>query len=305
MEQYEEAFYKRLLGNMYVYHYTTIEALFSILEEYRNNGCSALPFRAYCIYKMNDLREMQLGYETVKRLLPQYENNHPNSMNLSAVYEDIEFEKKLVERSIQKTTGNKKEMIDVPFAISFSCKRDFLPMWSMYGDGKKGVCLKFRLSTLVNEMKGCLQLCFVYYKGERNNIIKDFLLPLLYDFDARKYSAGISLDEKINELCLLYECINPFVKSKDWSYESEFRIVFHEHYGPKLNEDFFESLSRTYNEPKLVDYITTPIAANSMEEIIIGPLANYKIVEHMLRNELKECLLNNITVSPSSIKINK
>lgn len=305
MEQYEEAFYKRLLGNMYVYHYTTIEALFSILEEYRNNGCSALPFRAYCIYKMNDLREMQLGYETVKRLLPQYENNHPNSMNLSAVYEDIEFEKKLVERSIQKTTGNKKEMIDVPFAISFSCKRDFLPMWSMYGDGKKGVCLKFRLSTLVNEMKGCLQLCFVYYKGERNNIIKDYLLPLLYDFDARKYSAGISLDEKINELCLLYECINPFVKSKDWSYESEFRIVFHEHYGPKLNEDFFESLSRTYNEPKLVDYITTPIAANSMEEIIIGPLANYKIVEHVLRNELKECLLNNITVSPSSIKINK
>lgn len=304
MEQYEEAFYKRLLGNMYVYHYTTIEALFSILEEYRNNGCSALPFRAYCIYKMNDLREMQLGYETVKRLLPQYENNHPNSMNLSAVYEDIEFEKKLVERSIQKTTGNKKEMIDVPFAISFSCKRDFLPMWSMYGDGKKGVCLKFRLSTLVNEMKGCLQLCFVYYKGERNNIIKDYLLPLLYDFDARKYSAGISLDEKINELCLLYECINPFVKSKDWSYESEFRIVFHEHYGPKLNEDFFESLSRTYNEPKLVDYITTPIAANSMEEIIIGPLANYKIVEHVLRNELKECLLNNITVSPSSIKIN-
>lgn len=305
MIQSEDIFYKKLIDNPYVYHYTSIEALFSILEGYRQNGCHALPFWAGFIFKTNDQREMELGYDTLKCILPKYEKEHNKSIYLSEVYNEVEYEKLCKDKLLKRPIDGFVEMSSIPYTISFSCKRDFLPMWSMYGDGKKGVCLKFRLSKLINCLKGNLQLCFVHYEGEEDNIIDKYLLPSLYDFDANRVSKELSIEDKVNELNSLCDCISPFVKTKDWSYEAEFRIVYHKHYGPELDDNFFKCLQLSLNKIKINDHITIPIDAKSLEEIIIGPLVKYDVVEHVLRNELNECQLYNVEITSSSIQINK
>ncbi len=303
MGQIKNAFFEKLNANPFVYHYTSIDAIFSILEESRKGRCGTLPFWAGSVYQANDLRELTLGYDTVKSILPQFEKNKTNSVRLSDVYGNYGYEMKCKEqtfkRPIDKTTG----MARIPYIISFSCKRDFLPMWSMYGNGKRGVCLKFRLSKLIESLDD-IQLCFVHYEGEDTNVINDYLLPILYDCGT-KGIIDLSVEEKIRELSLLCDCISPFVKTKEWAYESEFRIVRYKHNGGESSDSFIKCLQLSFKEHNIEDHIPLPINANAMEEIIIGPLANYDVVEHILRNELKECLLNDVLITPSSIEIIK
>lgn len=284
-----------------------MEALFSILEGYRQNNSHALPFWASCIYSSNDSREMELGYDTIKKILPKYENNCPKSMNISEVYNNKEYEKQCKDKFFEKPIEGLEEVTNVPYMISFSCKEDFLPMWSMYGDDKQGVCMKFNLSSLITHLKGNLQMCFVHYEGDEDNIIRDYLFPILYEFDAErnKGTQKMTVDDKIEELSLICYCISPFVKSNDWSYESEFRLVFHEHYGPQYTDDFFNGLQVAPNKIKVKNHVTLPIFADSLEEIILGPLANYNVWAHVLHNELIECGLSNVEISQSSIRITK
>lgn len=306
MKEYEKALYQKFEDNPFVYHYTSIEALLSILEGYRRSDFNALPFRAHSVYNTNDPREMKLGFDTVKNLLPEFEKSYNKSMNLSEVYENLEYENKCKSQCFKKPEDGLIDVGSVPYAISFACKRDFLPMWSMYGANKRGVCLKFNLGRLVGSLieKGG-QPCFVYYAGEKDNIIRDYLLPILYDFDAEKNKRKLTIEEKIEILSCLCDCISPFVKCCDWSYENEFRLVYHEHYGPKLNDDFLKGNQLILNKKKVKDYIISPISANALDEITIGPIVDYEVFEHVICNELKDCFLNNVKIRPSSIQITK
>ena len=307
MKKYEDALYKKLTGNPFVYHYTSIEALFSILEGYRRNGLYALPFRAHSVYNTNDSREMELGFATVKDILPAFEKSYSHNMNLSEIYENPEYETECKNQCFPKPEDGLIEVGSVPYTISFACKRDFLPMWSMYGDHKKGVCIKFDINKLIDRLVGNVQLCFVHYENNKDNIIEDYLLPELYDFDAKRSKTGLSIKDKIEELSLLCDCIAPFVKCKDWSYEEEFRLVYHEHYGPNYTDDFFRGLKIHLHLKKIKvnEFVCLPIFPDSIEEIIIGPLANFEVIEHILDNELKECNLNSVTITPSCIQITK
>lgn len=296
----------KLINTPFIYHYTSVDALFSILEGCRKSKpYHTLPFWAGCVYNSNDSREMELGYETVKSILPQYEKSFANSINLSEVYEKSEYEVECKKRFFQRPKDGFVEMSSVPYTLSFSSKRDFLPMWAMYGNNKRGVCLKFSLSSLVDGINK--ESCFVHYENSKDNVIKDCLLPSLYDFTAtctKKNNKVMSIEDKIEELSLLCDCISPYIKSGDWAYESEFRIVSYEHYGPKYKKSF-SGLHLSLDKTKIENHVTIPVPANSLKEVIIGPLANYDVLEHILRNELKECNLNYVEITPSSIHVTK
>ena len=51
-------FLRKLEKNLYVYHYTSVDALFSILEKCRKNEQHTSPFLAGCVYNSNDPREI-------------------------------------------------------------------------------------------------------------------------------------------------------------------------------------------------------------------------------------------------------
>ena len=144
----------KMENNTFVCHYTSVESLFAILEGYRiKREFGVIPFRASNIYKTNDPREMTLGFDAVKRILPQFEENVKYNVGLSDVYQNMAFEKRCIESMGQKPTRDTIMGGTIPYTISFSCKEDFLPMWSMYGNGGKGVCLKFGLYELINIQK--------------------------------------------------------------------------------------------------------------------------------------------------------
>jgi len=305
MKKYEDALYKKLIDNPFVYHYTSIEALFSILEEYRRNGLYALPFRAYSVYNTNDPREMELGFDTVKDILPAFEKSYSHNMNLSEVYENPEYETECKNQCFQKPEDGLIEMGSVPYTISFACKRDFLPMWSMYGANKGGVCLKFNTGKLIESLRRGGQPCFVYYTGDEDNIIRDYLLPILYISDVEKINRTLSIEEKIVNLSSLCDCISPFVKCNDWAYEAEFRLAYYEHYKAEVGLKI-GGLPVSLVKHKIKEYIENiPIRAEALAEVIIGPLANFPVVEHVLNKELIECKINNIKISPSLIQITK
>lgn len=294
----------------FVYQYTSIEALFAILEGYRKKreqGC--LPIKASCIYNVNDPREMKHGYDAVKMFLPQYEAKLQNSMNLSEVFEDKKYEEQCIECLDKKPKDDMIQYGIVPYTISFSGNRDFLPMWSMYARNCKGVCMKFESSELINSIGDSTQVDFVSYAGDNVDYIMEEHFSMLYEWDASNCTNPMTIDEKINELSILCNCISPFIKSQEWSYENEFRIVCYHHFGPNLFELDHNSirhfLIHGIEKTKIAKFVYYPIKVNALKEIIVGTLANYDVVEHILRKELEECLLNDVEITPSSIAISK
>lgn len=225
----------RLIKNPFVYHYTSLETLFAILEEYRQNKEEEkLSLKASCIYNVNDLREMDLGFNVIKRHLPDFEKKTSRNMHLSDVYKSESDEKKCIEKCNFKPEDGMIDQGMVPYVLSFSCTEDFLPMWSMYGNDKKGVCLKFNTLELVDSVGGSGQYDFVSYDEEDNYIFNEHFQEL-YKYTADHIATEeLTIEEKIDELSLLCECISPFIKSKDWAYEKEFRIIYHHKYGKVL-----------------------------------------------------------------------
>jgi len=308
-------FEEKLKETPFVYHYTSLDALFAILEGYRQNGNSGLPFRASCIYNVNDPREMKLGFDAVKRFLPRYEERANYNMKLSKVYQNVDNENRCREDCYDEPIDGTIKTGTIPYTISFSAKRDFLPMWKMYGADFKGVCLKFNTLTLTDSrvedpQVENSQFGFVSYEGDPNDLLLEESFNGIYKWETERNKSDMDINEKIDELSILCACISPFVKSSDWDFEKEFRLVYYKRYGLSLFDINKETL-REYiikhgcERSKVSDYIQISIPSNALEEVIVGPLANYEVVKHILCRELNECLLNDIEISQSSVKIGK
>ncbi len=289
----------------YVYHYTSLETLFAILENYRKSkDKKGLVFRASNIFKVNDPTEMKRGYEVVKTLLPQYEIKRvtPEIMRLSEVYQTEEWEKQCKEDYFESVCGTNIEIGTVPYVISFSAKKDYLPMWSLYGNRGKGVCLKFDIEKLIGQEH--VRIGFVAYN--MNTIHRSFKenISFLYDLIMRPYiSEGkpLTIEKKISELSTICFDISPFIKYKDYQYEKEFRLVGYKNYGIIDSNDFSIDPMLLYPSKIEVDpYIEIPIPACSLTGIILGPCMDVKVMRHVIKNEIHSCNLK-MRVSKSNI----
>lgn len=307
MTKLTDKFLAKLNDTKFVYQYTSLEALFAILEGYRKSKTTNgfLPFRASCIYNLNDPREMKLGFDVIKRFLPNFENERSYNLNLSEVYKDIETENRCREKCHDPIFDGTIEAGTIPYTSSFSRKRDFLPMWSLYGSSFKGACFVFDLMKLIDSANDNMQFGFVSYEDDESEFdVLESFIPQIYKWLQNIYKKDMNIEEKINELSAICAVFSPFFKCKDWAYESEFRIVCQKHYEIDFSHDFIKGLSWNPMPKKKVEpYDYYQIKANALKEIIIGPCANYCDVEHILRNELNECLMNDVIITPSLIKI--
>ena len=113
----------------YIYHYTAINTLLSLLHtpttlekdiiEARENNPD---YGYYINFHASDLRLMN----------DRQENKLINTMA------------ELIPDELALANGCADWVQGKPYVVSFCKQRDFIPMWNMYADTGKGICLKFR-----------------------------------------------------------------------------------------------------------------------------------------------------------------
>ena len=135
-----------------IFHYTSIDAFVQMLKMKTKTKASNLTFWASNVHYMNDPHEMDFLYGEINRVLPELEKEmgiNEKDMPFSAfnfsninsngikVELDNDF-REIIYNIIYKNV----------YAISFSRKKDYLPMWSMYGNNGGGLCLQFNYDKL-------------------------------------------------------------------------------------------------------------------------------------------------------------
>ena len=297
--------------NRYVYHYTGFDSLFCLLEGYRKGLYKGhLPFWGFNVFNANDPMEMKVGFNAVKAFICNsgIESEVPEIQKLSEVYENIRNEELCKKEYLGANHDQYSSFI--PYTVSFSAKRDFMPMWSLYGKMGKGVSLVFDAIEMIENLEDLCQFGFVAYDKETNMNALNEMIPPLYKWYTDRNSQP-TIETKINELSSICYAVSPFFKCEDYKYESEFRIARSNHYSclsslEGSSEEIKRIILRTItsnSSTKLVipSHIDIPISINSLIEIIIGPCANFDVMEHIIRKELSECNLNNIKITPSKV----
>jgi hypothetical protein len=267
------------------YHYTTQDTLCGMLNNYRENmNPGNLIFWASSIFTMNDPQEMQHGVDVFKVLVPANE-----------ALSEIPFEERLNIESFDSKKILSKHS-NTPFVISLSRNKDDLAMWSLYGDGGRGVVLKFNkdLQSYPSDLTGVTKPENVYYGDGTDK------MQLLY----RIYNDGLEeLRQCTNEdqrracrektLSKLYVHICPFIKTEAYKMENESRLSYY-------NIPYRLIKFRTRNK-NVIPYIEVPIPVKYLEEIIIGPCCNYELALRSIRYLLDSCGLQRVDISKSSI----
>lgn len=297
-----------LIQNRYVYHYTSLETLFAILGNYRKKeDKESLVFRASNIFRVNDPSEMKPGYGIVKKFLCHYEEEMkiPQELRLSEVYKNKIYEDKCIDDYYSTIRRNTIEVGSVPYVISFSCKRDYLPMWSMYANQGKGICLKFDVYEIINNwIEDPLEIGFVSYDGKSGFKSLNDIIPFYYDVCLKSWIRNEekpTIEDKISELSTLCFSVSPFIKYKDYKYEKEFRMVYSKHYGIDI-ETFLDKKQLLLSLPvhEIAPYVEVPIYVHSLKEVMLGPCTDGPILKDVVKRELDSCGLS-VRISYSKV----
>lgn len=257
-----------------IYHYTSLETLYKLVDGVKDNHFT---FYAGSIYTMNDSQEMNLGYEYIKKNLPQIEDKlHVNAEErISLLFNQAEnnIHEAFIKGMIQSDMTN--------FVVSFSSKPDVLPLWALYGDNGAGVCLEFSPFMIKKYYKELsldrhiqIMEC-VYGEIEISNFLMENLEVVYRLFlKAIKSSKNKTPNIQSQYLAIMCSVVGAFVKHKGFSYEEEIRMnIF------KDKCDWKFSNTRMGQRKAFVE---TPIPTSALTKIIIGPVTPISSIRNSL-----------------------
>lgn len=250
-----------------VYHYTSVDAFFKIIESVKD-GC--FTFRAGSVYTMNDRQEMLLGYQALKKYLPEVETEMGITKENSLL--NLLKDKKKNHEVIDQFGSMMIHNDNTNFVVSFSDSPDILPMWALYGDSGKGICLEFSPYTIEKyykeKFKETLNIdkC-VYTDDEIEEKVKCEIKIVLDSFTNLKDDEKKDSLTKMKYLAVMCGIIAVYVKHKGFEYEKELRMnIIREKKEWKLGET-------RYNQHKV--YAEVPIPIEALKDVIVGPAAKY------------------------------
>ena len=184
--------------------------------------------------------------------------------------------------------------IGKPFALCFTDSENNIPMWSMYANGGKGVCLKFSFSKI--------EELYHQLKAQGKTI----------EFSQCEYS-DISLPEETNKpLCAdmkypdtgqLWNEMKKaaFVKPDSFIHEREWRLmVWNSWESSSIQNILFKEV-----HDEICPYIEFPIPVNFLEEIILSPNANWQMEEavKLMRYKYTNGKLIPVKISKITLKV--
>jgi len=275
--------------NERIYHYTTLEAFYKIVDGINDD---VFTFRAGSVYTMNDTQEMVLGYNKIMEFLPKIEQT------LKVKKEDRITEITNNQRNnkhIQEKFGEWLINDDnTNFVVSFSSTADILPMWALYGGMGTGVCLEFspyEIKKYYEKVCNEKHLRIEHCKYNENDIQAYLLdeLEIVYRLFLKSNNADERKDSLVKAKYLATMCgiTGAYVKHIGFEYEREIRM----------------NIFRNKNEWKFVEtrngyrsaFVEVAIPLNALTNIIVGPAADMGKVKNAMTMTLRK---KGITIEP-------
>lgn len=269
-----------------VYHYTTINALNDIINNYRESEDKEhFVFWASSVYSMNDSTEMQYGWEVALRNFQQYEDSHnvPNEKRLSVFMEQI---RNSDVANVFYQHFYREEL--TPFVLSFSENRDCLPMWTMYGGKGTGACLCFDEKKLKAEdnLFHNMPLLNVLYVNQTDNSkvsTKSLGEIITNQYEYLLDKKEVTDNEKIISIGSILPVISAYLKNASFKYEHELRI-------PIIANDIRKSVFfRSSTKGNIIPFIKVPIPISCLKEIILGPCIQSDSIKRELYFDMSIC----------------
>ncbi|MBQ8051990.1 MAG: DUF2971 domain-containing protein [Bacteroidaceae bacterium] len=277
-------------------HYTTLEAFYGMLKSIdwdKKAEEQTLTFWGSSIYSMNDPQEFIYGYKLLlSSALPDIEKNlriEDDRFKLSKIVNilgngDIEEANRILIDYIYREHN-------VPFIISFTRNRDYLPMWNMYSNNSTGVCLCFSNNEYVvrnvNDIDIDIDIIHRLHAMDVSyGVISETINNTLHKQYKRFYEEyrnkkGEELKRKmLNYFTTLVLTLSPYHKHKAYKFEDEIRLV-------QFKENDSDIKYRISKKGNLIPYIEIPVKLKYLERVIVGPCADspsiIRELQHILR----------------------
>ena len=293
-----------------VYHYTSLETLFKILDGVKDGY---MTFYATRISELNDTSELIYGFKKFWDYLPDIERElHINrdEFRLSRITDS----KGLVNNEGLPfvITKELKENRQFPFVISFSNAKDSLPMWNTYASNGQGVALGLKLQVDIKETQiangtvidftaydpKMVHSISVYYGDISKKSLAYKYVKMLY---FRYYKEVLNVTEKghirnmqLNLIKEIATSSSVLLKHPSYSYEKESR-----YFG--IVQDYNSIQFRTNAKGNVIPYVEIKIPTSKFVRIIIAPCRDMNTIEDIIQLRLKQKEINKIKIEKSKI----
>lgn len=158
--------------------------------------------------------------------------------------------------------------LGIPFAISFTDSEDNIPMWYMYANNGKGVCLKFnfeRLKKYFDKLISISKRDVLFSRCEYQIMDKtERQKPL---DSGREYPDIEGLRKQMKEAA--------FIKPLCFRHENEWRLTVWPNWIPNDKQKML--FKERHDE--LCPYIEIPIPVDCLEAIVLSPNAKWQMIE--------------------------
>lgn len=293
------------LTQRFVYHYTSFDTLMKILGDIQDE---MFTMHASSAFTMNDPREFIHGYEKMIAILPKIEeklNINDERYKLSNYWDCYwgsspngwyDFHVDLM-----------KKYALIPFVVSFSRQRDFLPLWSMYGNDGMGVAIKIDLENdsikkwgddKFDSLMNLIRVVDVVY----NDIPSHHFVAHRMTEEYQQYIQeveGITGNKELEKI--QYDAIfqmmlaaSPYIKDGAYQYEKESRTS-------KLSLEYDEIKFKKGLKDSQIPYVEYPFPIECLTEIIIGPCADYESAKQCLAIKMGQKRIKNVEISKSKV----
>lgn len=259
-----------------LYHYTSMTTLHAMLDKVTDDK---MTLRATEIRYLNDVTENEIATEILVEELLEYEKKlKPN--------ESKNFKKYLTKDKVQFFKRIDWEKL-FPFIFSLCEDSDSLPMWNTYADNALGLAIGFnkkKLNNLDDEIT--LKQCD-YQQAEIKKYINQSINNIYNSIKINNYSIGITTNFENTLWSKFIESV-PLLKHNTFNYEKEWRLVIDKKVDFNDSKQYFNSLNFNIANGLPKPYIEFPLDISYIEEIVIGPCANFDLVKGSLFMMLKK-----------------
>lgn len=313
--------FRKFMPEMYkgeLYHYTSANALFNILEK---DNTFLWASRQDCL---NDISEGMVANELYQSVLDElYDSKKISCEYYKDMCKDkLEFDKKAPASYQQKGTNKRIETYNECelFVCCFSTEKDSLPMWNYYSKWNhyEGYNLGFSVEKLLEELNNLKNntesswsnvefdiFPVVYSEKEQREYIRNLLLRFYKSYIEDKMDLDIYstfVVDALNEW-------NAIFKKDCFSHEKEVRLIIRRPI--KTNSDMAcEKLPQLHYRHKneyIIPYIKTQFPNDVLESVCFGPMplneTDRKIQAEILRNALLNRGYNVPTIAHSQIPV--